>query len=198
MFYSITGTVVFLEEAMAAIDCGGVAYACATTANTLGKLAAGEQATLFTHLNVREDAFELFGFATRDELGCFRKLIGVTGVGPKAALAVLSAFTPEQLAYFVASGDTKSITRAQGVGPKLAQRIALELKDKLTAYPVTGSGTRMQSFPGNGAVGGGEAMEALLALGYAQPEAALALRGLEDGLSTQEQVRRALRILSGG
>lgn len=198
MFYRITGTVVHIEDAMAAIDCGGVAYACSATANTLGKLAIGEKAALFTHLAVREDAVELFGFAAREELDCFRKLTGVTGVGPKAALAVLSAFTPEQLAYFIATGDAKSITRAQGVGPKLAQRIALELKDKLTLYPgATGVNARGAAVPGTAGAGAGEALEALLALGYAQAEAALALRGLEEGLSTQEQIRRALRALAG-
>ena len=197
MFYSITGTVVHMEDAMVAVECGGVAYACSATANTLGKLAIGEKAALFTHLNVREDAMELFGFLAREELDCFRKLTGVTGVGPKAALAVLSAFTPEQLTYFIATGDAKSITRAQGVGPKLAQRIVLELKDKLALYP--SSGLSMPTTARGATVTGtaGEALEALLALGYAQAEAALALRGLEEGLSTQEQIRRALRVLAG-
>ncbi|MDR3314763.1 MAG: Holliday junction branch migration protein RuvA [Oscillospiraceae bacterium] len=196
MFYSIKGTVVHLEDGMAAVECGGVAYACSTTANTLGKLALGEQAALYTHLNVREDAVELFGFATREELDCFRKLVGVTGVGPKAALAVLSAFTPEQLGFFIATGDSKGITRAQGVGPKLAQRMVLELKDKLTSYPAGGIKSHGGAdFTGNG-VPGGEALEALLALGYAPAEAALALRGLQDGLTTQEKIRQALKTLS--
>jgi len=196
MFYSLTGTIVHMEEAMLAIECGGVAFGCAATANTLRELNIGERATLFTHLNVREDAMELFGFASRGELQCFRKLIAVTGVGPKAALALLSAFTPEQLGYFVASGDAKSITRAQGIGPKLAQRLVLELKDKLQD-----SGFRTQesgAFPGNafGPVEN-EALAALLALGYQQAEALLALRGLDEGLDIQAKIKLALKNLAG-
>jgi Holliday junction DNA helicase RuvA len=196
LFYSLTGTVVHREDAMVAIDCGGVAYACAVTAHTVGKLAAGERATLFTHLLTRDDLVELFGFATRGELDAFRRLIGVTGVGPKAALAVLSAFTPEQLALALAAGDAKAITRAQGVGAKLAQRILLELKDKLGAFGVPGGGGAPAL--GNAALpGGGEALEALVALGYAPAEAAMALRGLEEALPTQEKIRQALRVLAG-
>jgi len=198
MFYSLTGTIVHIEESMLAIDCGGVAYACAATANTLRELALGERATVFTHLNVREDAMEFFGFAARAELDCFRKLIAVTGVGPKAALALLSAFTPEQLSFFVASGDAKSITRAQGVGPKLAQRLVLELKDKLQV-----AGFRAQE-AGDAAHSGSafglpdsEALEALLALGYQQSEAMLALRGLDETLNTQAKIKLALKVLAG-
>ena len=199
MFYSLTGAIIHMEEAMLAIDCGGVAYACAATANTLRELRAGERATVYTHLNVREDAMELFGFADRAELTCFRQLVGVTGVGPKAALAVLSAFTPEQLGYFVAAGDAKSITRAQGIGPKLAQRLVLELKDKIQAYQGTSArGQDTGGFAGNAfGAADSEALEALLALGYQQSEAMLALRGLDDGLNTQAKIKLALKILAG-
>jgi len=195
MFYSLTGTIAHLEEAMLAIDCGGVAFACAATANTLRELAVGERATLFTHLNVREDAMELFGFATRAELACFRKLVGVSGVGPKAALALLSAFTPEQLAYFVAAGDAKSITRAQGIGPKLAQRLVLELKDRLQASGFRGQGVTGETGSAF-AMPDDEALAALLALGYQQAEAALALRGLDEALDTQAKIKLALKILA--
>jgi len=196
MFYSLTGTIVHIDEAMLALECNGVAFACSATANTLRALRTGERATLFTFLNVREDALELFGFGTKAELSCFRQLIGVTGVGPKAALAVLSAFSPEQLGYFVAAGDVKSITRAQGVGKKLAERIALELKDKLQAAP--GTGLRgSESGLGNAFVmPDSEALAALLALGYQQAEAMLALKGLDEALTTQEKIRLALKVLS--
>jgi Holliday junction DNA helicase RuvA len=195
MFYSLTGEVVYRNETMCAISCGGVAFACAATANTLRELRAGEKATLFTHLNVREDAMDLFGFATRAELHCFRQLIAVTGVGPKAALALLSAFTPEQLGYFVAAGDAKSLTRAQGVGPKLAQRLVLELKDKLKLQ--SAGGAPQAAFPGNaGTPADADALDALLALGYQQSDAVLALRGLEDGLDTQTKIRLALKLLA--
>ena len=196
MFYCLTGAVVHIEESMFALDCNGVAFALSATANTLRELRVGERATLFTHMNVREDALELFGFGAKAELSCFRQLIGVTGVGPKAALAVLSAFSPEQLGYFVAAGDVKSITRAQGVGKKLAERIALELKDKL--QPVGAAAlSRPGTFTGNAfAMPDNEALAALLALGYQQSEAMLALKGLDEGLSTQERIRLALKVLS--
>ena len=196
MFYSLTGAVVHIDESMLALECGGVAFACSATANTLRELRTGVRATLFTHMNVREDALELFGFGTKAELACFRQLIGVTGVGPKAALAVLSAFTPEQLGYFVAAGDVKSITRAQGVGKKLAERIALELKDKLQAYP---GNAAMKSSAGIDAfvIPDSEALAALLALGYQQSEAMLALKGLDEALTTQEKIRLALKNLAG-
>ena len=198
MFYSLTGAVVHIDEAMLALECGGVAFACAATANTLRDLRKGVATTLFTHMNVREDALELFGFGTKAELACFRQLIGVTGVGPKAALAVLSAFSPEQLGYFVAAGDIKSITRAQGVGKKLAERIALELKDKLQAYGGnTGAKLGGAAFTGNAfAMPDSEALAALLALGYQQSEAMLALKSLDEALSTQDKIRMALKVLS--
>ena len=199
MLYSLTGTIVHIDESMLALDCAGVAFACNTTANTLRELALNQQATLFTHLNVREDAMELFAFGTKAELATFRKLIGVTGVGPKAALAVLSAFSPEQLGFFVAAGDIKSITRAQGVGKKLAERIVLELKDKLV---VGANFVRPQHGGQPGELSSplhpdNEALAALLALGYSQAEAALALRGVDESASTQEKIRLALRALAG-
>ena len=128
MFYSLTGKVVAIEDTAVALQCGGIAFRCMTTLNTISKIGrTGEEATLFTHLNVREDAMDLFGFYTQQELDCFKQLISVSGVGPKAALAILSQLSPDKLALCIASGDVKSITKAQGVGPKLAQRVVLEL-----------------------------------------------------------------------
>jgi len=196
MLYSLTGTIVHIDEAMLALSCGGVAFACNTTANTLRELRQGQDATLFTYLSVREDALDLFAFGNKAELACFKQLIGVTGVGPKAALAVLSAFSPEQLGFFIAAGDIKSITRAQGVGKKLAERIVLELKDKLQAN--TSMPHAAASFTGNAfAAPDNEALAALLALGYQQSEAMLALRGIDENASTQEKIRLALRMLAG-
>ena len=196
MFYSLTGTVAHIDESMLALECGGVAFALSATSNTLREIRMGDKATLFTHMIVREDAMELFGFGSKAELHCFRQLIGVTGVGPKAALAVLSVYAPEQLGYFVAAGDAKSITRAQGVGKKLAERIVLELKDKMQAYP--GTGRRLQD-AGDivFAATDDEALAALLALGYQQAEAMLALKGLDAALTTQEKIRLALKNLAG-
>ena len=196
MFYSLTGTAVHIDESMLALECSGVAFALSATSNTLRQIRMGDKATLFTHMIVREDAIELFGFAAKAELSCFRQLIGVTGVGPKAALAVLSVFAPEQLGYFVAAGDAKSLTRAQGVGKKLAERIVLELKDKMQGFQ--GAGRKTQD-AGDiiFAAPDDEALAALLALGYQQAEAMLALKGLDAALTTQEKIRLALKNLAG-
>ena len=116
MFYYVKGTVAHVAPFLAVIDCGGVGYACRTTNTTLSRLEKGAPATLYTHLNVREDAMELYGFYSENELNCFRMLIGVSGVGPKAALSILSATTPEGLAMSIITGDEKSLTVAQGIG----------------------------------------------------------------------------------
>ena len=140
MFYRLRGTLIHSEPGMAAVECGGVGFKCFTSMNTLRALPQrGEEAVLYTHLNVREDALDLFGFATVSELNCFKMLTGVSGVGPKVALAILSELTPEQVALAVATGDSKSLTRASGVGTKLAQRIALELRDKVKNLQKSGS-----------------------------------------------------------
>ena len=124
MFYSLTGKIIYKDEQTVAISCGGVGFKCFTTRNSLAKLSLQSgDVTVFTHLNVREDALDLFGFATNDELDAFKLLITVSGVGPKAALAILSELTPDAFAVAVASGDSKAITAANGVGPKLAQYI---------------------------------------------------------------------------
>ncbi len=197
MFYSLTGKVIVLEESFVAIQCGGVAFRCMTTLNTLSKIGkTGEEVTLFTYLNVREDAMDLFGFYTQQELSCFKELISVSGVGPKAALAILSQLSPDKLALCIASGDVKSITKAQGVGPKLAQRVVLELKDKFSAGIAQGGGEVVINSPG-APVGGNrsEAVEALVMLGYSKSEAASAIGKLDPTLPTEELIRLALKSL---
>ena len=131
MFYYVNGPVAELEPGLAVIDCGGVGYACATTNYTLSQLKKGERAKLYTYLHVREEIFELYGFSSQAELNSFKMLIGVSGVGPKAALAVLSSTSPQNLALSIVTGDEKALTAAPGIGKKIAQRIILELKDKL-------------------------------------------------------------------
>ena len=132
MIYSVTGTLVHTEPGAAVVDVGGVAFKCMTSMNTLRSLPRlSEKATLYTYLNVREDALDLFGFATKGELSCFKLLTAISGVGPKVGLAILSQLTPEDVAMAAAAGDAKRFTKASGVGPKLAQRIVLELKDKV-------------------------------------------------------------------
>ena len=138
MFYYLDGTVAEILPGLAVIDCGGVGYACMTTNNTLSQLKKGEKKKLYTYLNVGESIFDLYGFATQNELNSFKLLLGVSGVGPKAALAILSANTPEGLAMAIVTEDAKSLTAAQGIGKKIAQRIILELKDKMAKETASG------------------------------------------------------------
>ncbi|MCR5484101.1 MAG: Holliday junction branch migration protein RuvA [Clostridiales bacterium] len=199
MFYSLTGTIIHVDKDGFAIQCGGVAFYCFASFNTLRKVGErGAEATVFTYLNVREDALDLFGFYDKSELECFKLLIGVTGVGPKAALAVLSTLEPSKLALCIASGDVKSITRAPGVGPKSAQRIVLELKDKLGS----GVGTldMSEGIKAAGVVSASanaeEAVSALEMLGYSRSEASVAVGKLDGTLPTDMLIKQALRSLS--
>ena len=200
MFYYLDGTVAEILPGMAVIDCGGVGYACLTTNHTLSQLRKGERGKLYTYLNVGESVFDLYGFASSKELESFRMLLGVSGVGPKAALAILSACTPEALALAVVSGDEKALTAAPGVGKKIAQRIILELKDKLaresaaTGLDFSGGNTgKAASFTSKA----GEAAAALSVLGYSAQEAAAALKGLDtDALSLEELIRQALKRMA--
>lgn len=138
-FHYLSGTVAAIEQNLAVVDCGGVGYECSTTAYTISQLRLGQVHKLYTHCNIREDAFEIYGFSTREEKRCFELLLSVSGVGPKAALNILSATTPSGFQLAVASGDERALTAAQGVGKKLAQRVLLELKDKLK---LDGNGSR--------------------------------------------------------
>ncbi len=194
MFYYLNGTVAHIEPYLAVIDCGGVGYACRTTNTTLSALKKGEKGKLFTHLNVREDAMELYGFATQEELNLFRQLVSVSGVGPKAALAILSANNPANLALSIITGDEKALTCAPGVGKKIAQRVILELKDKLAkGQAINGAG---ESYGGSGVTvipenKLSEASAALAVLGYSQSEIGFALKGLNLNDLTLEQVIKA-------
>ena len=201
MLYFVEGVVALMEANLAVIDCGGVGYACATTNHTLAALKKGERARLYTQLNVREDAVELFGFATQRELTCFRQLTGVSGVGPKAALAILSATTPDSLALAILSGDEKALTAAPGVGKKLAQRILLELKDKMAQLDTGSAGFTAPVGAGQVTVGGkaAEAAAALSVLGYSAQDAAAALTGLDvEALPLEELIRQALKRMARG
>ena len=199
MFYSITGRVVHRDTQSVAVETGGVAFQCSTTLSTLKTIGEkGSTATLYTYLNVREDALDLFGFATEQELECFKLLISVSGVGPKAALSILSELTPDKLALCLATGDSKSITRAQGVGPKLAQRVVLELKDKLAkGLELPADSPEIQA-AGLAAADGNasEAVSALTMLGYSQSEAAVAVSKLDGALPVEELIKQALKQLA--
>lgn len=195
MFYYLNGVVAEMEANLAVIDCGGVGYACATTNYTLSQLKKGERAKLYTYMNVREDAVELFGFATQSELHSFKLLLGVSGVGPKAALSILSANTPANLAMAVVMGDEKALTAAPGIGKKIAQRIILELKDKLAKEQSSFSGDTGAMLPV--AVPDDKTREAgaaLAVLGYSASEVAAALKGIDmDALPLEEIIRQALK-----
>lgn len=197
MIYSVNGTVDLIEPNLAVIDCGGVGYACRTTANTLSQLKIGEKAKLLTYLSVREDAVELFGFYDAAELNCFRMLISVSGVGPKAALSILSGMAPQAFALCVASGDGKTLTNAPGIGRKTAERIVLELKDKVSkqdvAAGVKGSAVPIVAAPSNTYA---EAVSALMVLGYSNGEATSALSGLDPSAPSDELIRAGLKKLA--
>ena len=197
MFYYLDGTVAEILPYLAVIDCGGVGYACKTTNYTLSRLKKGQRGRLYTYLNVGEDVFDLYGFATANELNSFKLLIGVSGVGPKAALAILSTSTPEALAMAVVTGDEKSLTAAPGIGKKIAQRIILELKDKMAKE----SASTGLDFSGGGAGSAPaftskatEAAQALAVLGYTSAEVAQALKGVDvENLSLEEIIRQSLK-----
>ena len=197
MFYYLSGTVAETEANLAVIDYGGVGYACATTNYTLSQLKKGAQAKLYTYLNVREDAMELFGFYSRSELRCFKLLIGVSGVGPKAALAILSSNTPENLTMAIVTENEKALTAVPGIGKKIAQRVILELKDKLAKAEdeLSFSGVSGAAMPA--AVQGDKAKEAAAALsvlGYGPAEINMALKGVDmASLPLEEIIRQALK-----
>ncbi len=200
MFYSLTGNIVHTDENSIALSCGGVAFRCFTSISTLRKVAAtGDKITLFTYLSVREDALDLFGFADTAELDCFKILISVSGVGPKAALAILSQLSPDKLALAVASGDVKAITAAQGVGPKIAQRIITELKDKLAPFAMGTAAVELAEVTAaNSSDACGEAVEALMSLGFSRTQASIAVGKLDPTLAVDELIKSALAGMSGG
>ena len=196
MIYSLTGEIIAVETNGFAIQCGGVAFFCFSTMNTMQKIGAkGTNATVYTYLNVREDAMELYGFATQTELDAYKQLITVSGVGPKAALAILSALTPDQLALSIASGDVKAITKAQGVGAKIAQRIVLELKNKFSTDLTQEQSEVMAAVQSNSDGECSQAVEALIQLGYSRSEAAVAVGKLDKSLPVEELIRLALKSL---
>ncbi len=199
MFYSLTGKIVYSDISRVAVECNGIAFDVSTSLNTLKKLGSiGDIATVFTYLAVREDGVELFGFADNEELQYFKMLISVSGVGPKAAVAILSVLTPEMLALSITAGDVKSITKAQGVGPKIAQRIVIELKDKVSKLVPS----RMDTAAIKNSAGlmptenSEEAVNALMALGYSHSDAANAVSSVDPNNSVENIIKQALRNLA--
>ena len=195
MFYSVRGKLIHTTTTCAVVECGGVGYNCQTTMNTLKQIKLGSEVMLYTYLNVREDAMELFGFATKTELETFKTLISVSGVGPKAGLSILSELSPEQVAMAISTDDIKTITRAQGVGKKLAQRVILELKDKLAKSLGTADGIPVASAAAAATVSGNvpKAIEALGVLGYTPADVSPVLAAFDSSLPVEQLIAMTLR-----
>ncbi len=197
MFYYLEGVVTILEQNLAVVDVGGAGYACYTTMNTLSHLETGKKARLYTYCNIREDAFDIYGFYEPGEKRFFEQLLSVSGIGPKAALSILSSGTPASLAMAIAGGDERALTLAPGIGKKIAQRVILELKDKISkdASATVGSGTvSMPAAAGLPGVKMSDVASALAVLGYSQGEISSALRGVDtDALSVEEIIREVLK-----
>ena len=197
MLYYVSGKVAVLEPGLAVIDCGGVGYGCRVTAYTAGQLKLNQNAKLYITESIREDAFDLYGFSSREEQRCYELLTSVNGVGPKAAMAILSAGGPQNFTLAVMTGDEKMLTAAQGIGKKIAQRIILELKDK-----IGGGGMELDFSAGSAAAAPAQqgssaalAHAALQELGYSPAEINAALKGVDPQASTEDMVRHALRAM---
>ena len=196
MIYYVSGKVTILEPGLAVIDCGGVGYGCRVTAYTAAQLKLNTDARLFVTESIREDAYDLYGFISREEQRCFALLTGINGVGPKAALSILSAGGPQNFTLAVMTGDEKMLTAAQGVGKKIAQRIILELKDKLGGSNMEfdlSAGAAAAAPQGSGSLA--LATAALQELGYSPAEISLALKGADPSAPTEELVRYALKAM---
>lgn len=197
MFYFIKGTVALSEPGLVVIDAGGVGYGIMTSLMSSSQTQAGKEATFYTYLHVREGIFDLYGFASREELDCFKLLIGISGVGPKAALSILGVVSPTKLAMAVLTDDEKALSAAPGVGKKLAQRIILELKDRMSKGQLESASTldAAQLIPEGGTVAD-DAVSALMVLGYSKAEVLTALKGVDlTGMAVEEIVRSALKKL---
>jgi len=197
MFYYLEGLVTVIASNLAVIDIGGVGYACMTTLNTLSRLESGKKAKLYTYCNVKEDAFDIYGFYDTSEKRAFEQLLSVSGVGPKAALSILSSSSPEQLALAIINDDESALTIAPGIGKKLAQRIMLELKDKVSKEMPALKATQYTAGEKTGQPDGSkqqDAAAALLVLGYTQSEISAAMRPLDiTELSVEEIIREVLK-----
>lgn len=196
MIYSVRGNLILMDAGFAVVECGGVGYRVQTSITTQKQLKLNTETMLYTYMNVREDAMELFGFATKGELSTFKMLIGITGVGPKVALAILSDLTSEQIAMCVSSGDSKTLTRANGVGPKLAQRIVLELKDKIKGVADTAG---FDVGKGSVIVDTGnvpKAVAALAVLGYSAADVTPILSKLDPTMPVEAMIAATLKQMA--
>lgn len=198
MLYNLKGTLTVSDVNFIVVECGGVGFKCFTTLNTVKQIGkTGDTVNVYTYLAVREDAMDLYGFSNLAELDAFKLLITVSGIGPKAAVSILSELSPDKLAVCIASGDAKAITKAQGVGKKTAERVVLELKDKMGAIAVGDVSDAVSSAASVSANSdSAEAVEALVALGYAQLDAAVVVGAMDKSLSVDEMIRLGLKQLA--
>ena len=194
MLYSLHGKLSHWESGLAVVECGGVGYACRTTMNTLAKIREHDEVTLYTYLHVTENSLDLFGFADNVELSSFKQLISVSGVGPKVALSILSDVTPSKLALCIASDDSKTLTKSPGVGSKLAQRIVMELKDKVAKEQKISSAD-LQSASFSAGDNFSDAFTALQSLGYNHAQCSAALSGADPSGSVEDLIKFALNNL---
>lgn len=199
MIYSVKGILTYVEPSFVVVECGGVGMKCFASTSTITQLSSvGTEVTLLTYMSVKEDAIDLYGFLSQNELDAFKLLISVNGVGPKAAMSVLSALTTDKLSLAVSCGDVKSIQAAQGIGKKTAERIVLELKDKMAGVAGAAQGTVavnavQANAPGSATA---EAVEVLVSLGFNQTDASVAVGSMQPGLSVDEMIRKGLKLLS--
>lgn len=195
MIASLRGKLIYYDTNAVVVECGGVGMRCITSLKTIASLPKlGSEVFLYTYLSVREDALDLFGFATESELAVFKLITSVNGVGPKIGVALLSEFTPEQISLFIASGDSKSLSKANGVGGKLANRIILELKDKVD--PSSSSEIVASAASANEHSNSRDAIEALISLGFTRSEASLAVGRFDPEQSTEILIKEALKALA--
>ena len=197
MLYYIEGKVVLLKQNLVVVDVNGIGYACHASQTTVASVQEGQQAKLYTHLYVREDILDLYGFASEEERNCFQLLIAISGVGPKAALSILSVAPPQKLVLSIMTGDEKILTQAQGIGKKIAQRIVLELRDKMAKEQMETVSNVKASVVISSEDQVGEAVSALMVLGYSQSEAMQAMNGLElSEMPAEEIIRQCLKRLA--
>ena len=199
MIYSVKGILTYVGPSFVVVECGGVGMKCFASTSTITQLSSvGTEVTLLTYMSVKEDAIDLYGFLSQNELDAFKLLISVNGVGPKAAMSVLSALTTDKLSLAISCGDVKSIQAAQGIGKKTAERIVLELKDKMAGVAGVVQGTASVNAAQANAPGSAtaEAVEVLVSLGFNQTDASVAVGSMQPGLSVDEMIRKGLKLLS--
>ena len=201
MIYCLTGKIVKKSMSAVVLSCGGVGYYAQCPASVAGALpGVGKEATIYTVMSVTENDVSLYGFATEEQQACFEMLTAVSGVGPKVGLAILSVMEPQRVALAISAGDHKAFKAANGVGPKLAQRIVLELKDKVAKGFVDGISLEDVAGAASGepaTQSASQAIAALVSLGYSQSEAALAISKIDATLPVEEIIKLALRGMAG-